>query len=440
MALAWWVAISLLTSTLERRLEAQLGHAAEVLAGGNLPLTPELLTRLEDLLRAKVLLMRQDGQFERHPAFPGSEQLLASLARQLAGIREAGPVFIRLRAGNTPYLAAVQVDSDGGAIDYHAIAAVTSLADVRAATRRAAWWLGITALVGTLVFSWMGHRAARSITLPIQRLAQMSERIAAGERAVRVEVHDSGEVGALADALNCMADHLQAYETEAAIKNRLAALGEMAARIAHEVRNPLTAIKMQMQLLSEAVGLTDKPRVARVLDEIGRLELIVASTLTMARPQRLDTRPLDLSAEVSAVCELFAAQLAHRHISLTTQFQPGITCDLDGDRFKQVVFNLLTNAADAVPVGGIIRVSTRREEQRGQVLLAVEDSGPGIDAEQQDTLFKTAGSGQVNRLGIGLRLSRELVELHGGSISADRSPELGGARFTVRFPAANVQK
>jgi len=214
----------------------------------------------------------------------------------------------------------------------------------------------------------------------------------------------------------------------------------MAARIAHEVRNPLTAIKMQMQLLSEAVGVTDKPRVARVLEEIGRLELIVASTLTMARPQRLDTRPLDLTAEVSAVCELFAAQLAHRHISLTTQFQPGITCNLDGDRFKQVVFNLLTNAADAMPAGGTIRVSTRREEQRGQVLLAVEDSGPGIDAEQQDTLFKTAGSGQVNRLGIGLRLSRELVELHGGSISADRSPELGGARFTVRFPAANVQK
>jgi two-component system sensor histidine kinase PilS (NtrC family) len=266
----------------------------------------------------------------------------------------------------------------------------------------------------------------------------MAERIAVGERSVRVEIDDRGEVGALADALNCMADHLQTYETEAAVQSRLAALGEMAARIAHEVRNPLTAIKMQIQLLGEGAGLNDKPRVARVLAEINRLELIVSSTLTMARPQRLDTRPLELAAEVNGVCELFAAQLAHRHIALATQLQSGITCKLDGDRFKQVVFNLLINAADALPAGGTIQVSTRRDDDQGQALFVVEDSGPGIAAEQRDTLFDTASSGQANRLGIGLRLSRELIELHGGSIKADGSPGLGGARFTVRFPLANV--
>ena len=436
--LAWWVAISLLTNTLERRLETQLGHAADVLAGGNLPLTPELLARLEDLLRAKVLLVRRDGQFEHHPHFPDFERLQAALALRLPALQSAGLAFMRLQVGSTPYLAAVHVDPGGDAIDYQAVAAVTSLADVHAATRSAAWWLGSAAIAGTLVFSWMGHRAARSITLPIQRLAQMSERIAAGERSVRVEINDRGEVGALAEALNCMADHLQTYETEAAVQSRLAALGEMAARIAHEVRNPLTAIKMQIQLLGEAAGLTDKPRVARVLAEINRLELIVSSTLTMARPQRLDTRPMELAAPVNTVCELVASQLAHRHISLTTQLQTGIICNLDDDRFKQVVFNLLTNAADVLPAGGTIRVSTRSDDEQGRALLVVEDSGPGIAAEQRDTLFDTASSGRANRLGIGLRLSRELIELHGGSIQADHSPELGGARFTVRFPLVNV--
>lgn len=436
--LAWWVAITLLTNTLERRLEEQLGHAAEVLAGGNLPLTPELLTRLEDLLRAKVLLVRRDGQFERHPLFPDSERLQAALAMRLSGLQKTEPAFIRLQVGNTPYLAAVHAELGGDAVEYQAVAAVTSLADVRAATRSAAWWLGSAAIAGTLVFSWMGHRAARSITIPIQQLAQMSERIAAGERAVRVQLDDRGEVGVLAEALNRMADHLQSYEVDATAQSRLAALGEMAARIAHEIRNPLTAIKMQIQLLGEAVGLSEKPRVARVMAEINRLELIVSSTLTMARPQRLDTRPMDLAAPVNAVCELFAAQLAHRHIALTTQLQTGITCNLDGDRFKQVVFNLLTNAADALPAGGTVYVSTRRDDQQGQALLVVEDSGPGIAAEQWDALFDSAGSGRANRLGIGLRLSRELVELHGGSINADGSQILGGARFTVRFPLANV--
>jgi len=437
--LAWWVAISLLTTTLERRLEAQLGHAAEVLAGGSLPLTPELLTRLEDLLRAKVLLLRRDGQVERHSAFPQSQGLEAALAARLSTLSQDGSAIIRLQVGSTPYLAAVHAEIGGDVATYQAVVAVTSLADVRAATRSAAWWLGSAAVAGLLVFSWIGHRAARSITVPIQQLAQMSERIAAGERSVRVEINDRGEVGALADALNCMADHLQTYESEAAAHSRLAALGEMAARIAHEIRNPLTAIKMQIQLLGEAVGLSEKPRVERVMAEIERLELIVSGTLTMARPQRLETRPMELSAEVNTVCDLFAAHLAHRHISLTTQLQPGITCKLDSDRFKQVVFNLLTNAADVLPNGGTIHVSTMQDDERRHGLLVVEDSGPGIAPDQRETLFDRAGSGRANRLGIGLRLSRELIELHGGSINADESPTLGGARFTIRFPVADVQ-
>jgi signal transduction histidine kinase len=92
-----------------------------------------------------------------------------------------------------------------------------------------------------------------------------------------------------------------------------------------------------------------------------------------------------------------------------------------------------------LPAGGTIQVSSRRDDEQGQALLVVEDSGPGIAAEHRDTLFDSASSEQANRLGIGLRLSRELIELHGGSIKADDSPELGGARFTVRFPLVNAQ-
>jgi len=103
------------------------------------------------------------------------------------------------------------------------------------------------------------------------------------------------------------------------------------------------------------------------------------------------------------------------------------------------VFNLLTNAADVLPNGGTIHVSTGFDDERRHGLLVVEDSGPGIAPAQRETLFDRAGSGRANRLGIGLRLSRELIELHGGSINADESPTLGGARFTIRFPVADVQ-
>lgn len=434
--LAWWIAITLLTTTLERRLERQLDHAAEVLASGKLPLTPELLLRLEDLLRAKVLLVRHDGTFERHPDFPDAAKLQEALATRTPLTAGNGVAFMQLQAGDTLYLTALRANLGGETAPYKTVVMVTSLADVRAASRSAAWWLGGAAILGTLIFSWFGHRAARSITIPIQQLAQMAERIAAGERSVRVRLDDRSEVGALADSLNRMAERLQTYESEAATQSRLAALGELAARIAHEIRNPLTAIKMQIQLLGEAAGLSEQSRIARVMAEINRLELIVSGTLTMARPQQLQTRPLDLATQVQGVCELFAAPLAHRHITLTTDLQSGIVCGLDGDRFKQVVFNLLTNAADALPAGGAIRVSAGQAP--AEAVLLVEDSGPGIAPEQRATLFDGASSGQANRLGIGLKLSRELVELHGGAISADNGSTLGGARFTVRLPLANV--
>jgi len=436
--LAWWIAITLLTSTLERRLETQLRHAADVLAGGTLPLTTDLLTRLEDLLRAKVLLIHSDGRFEDHPAFPDDDGLRSALVDRLAGSHTRELSVVRLQVGSTPYLAVVRSSLGGKTGSYTAVAAVTSLADVRRAVRNTAWWLGGAAVAGILVFSWIGHRAARSITTPIQKLMRMSECIAAGDRTVRTEIDDKGEVGALADALNRMADHLQTYETEAAARNRLAALGEMAARIAHEIRNPLTAIKMEIQLLGEAIASTERSRLARVMAEIDRLELIVSSTLSMARSQQLDARPMGLASQVNAVCELCTAQLAHRRIALISDVQDGIVCKLDGDRFKQVVFNLLTNAADVLPAGGTIRVSTGIDQERRQALLTIEDSGPGIAVERLDTLFDTTHAGKANRLGIGLRVCRELVELHGGSIDADRSPTLGGARFTVRLPLANV--
>jgi signal transduction histidine kinase len=434
--LAWWIAIQLLTSTLEQRLEQQLDHATEVLAQGRLPLTPDLLERLAELMRARILLLEEDGRFTAHPPFTHDSTLQAALQPRLAAAVTSGTSNLRLQSGDTPYLAVLRALPEDGQSRYRAVAAITSLADVRAATRRTAWWLGGAALIGTLVLAWLGHRVARSITVPIGQLVQLSERIASGDRTARVNLSRDNEIGTLARALNRMAEHLQVYEQEAADQNRLATLGEMAARVAHEIRNPLTAIRLQLQLLGESLAGREQPRVARLLGELDRLELIVSGTLTMARPQHLRQQPLALPALVREVCDLMAPQLAHRHIDLEQQAGQVPELSLDGDRVKQVVFNLLANAADALPAGGTIRVRTAADAT--EVILTVEDSGPGITPEQRERIFSGAGSGKANSLGVGLLLCRELVELHGGRIEADASPGLGGARFRVRLPRADM--
>jgi signal transduction histidine kinase len=107
---------------------------------------------------------------------------------------------------------------------------------------------------------------------------------------------------------------------------------------------------------------------------------------------------------------------------------------LDPDRFKQVLVNLLANAQEALPDGGRVLITCTCDQARGQFLMTVEDSGPGLEPEQQARVLANGNSEKPQGLGLGLRLSRELVEAHGGSLGLDRSP-LGGLRAEIRLPS-----
>ena len=316
----------------------------------------------------------------------------------------------------------------------HAVAVLTDLSDVRSATRRGGVWLAGLTACGISLLAFLGHRIARTITLPVGELANMAGQIASGNRAVRVDVRRQDEVGALAHSLNSMAERLSRYEQQVADQSRLLTLGELSAKVAHEIRNPLTAIKMQLQLLEDEIPTAAGPRLATLLDEVRRLELIVAATLQLGRPDQLSRRPLDLNALVAEVLDLVGPQFRHRHIVISSSLATGLPeCQLDADRIKQIMLNLLNNAADELPNGGHIGVSTRLLATRG-IALEVSDSGPGIPVDKRDTLFEQTSSYKSSGFGLGLRVTRELVELHGGTIEVADS-ELGGVLIRVIFPA-----
>jgi signal transduction histidine kinase len=246
-----------------------------------------------------------------------------------------------------------------------------------------------------------------------------------------VELDAPVEIEALAGALNRMAARLEDSERELVEHHRLAALGELAARVAHEIRNPLTAIKLQIELLAEQSTGAARTKLEALLEEVRRLELVVSTALAAGQPAKLAMRDDDLSRIAGEVSALVRPQLEHRHITLATSFCPAARAPLDASRIKQVLLNLIANASDAMPAGGDLRISTDRHD--GCVELVVEDSGPGLPDAQRERL--ATGDGATGS-GIGLRLSRELVTLHRGALAADASPMLGGARFTVRLPAS----
>lgn len=432
---AWWIGTTLLSRTLEQRVSEQLHHAADLVSQRSFPVAAPVLERLNRLLQASVFLIDSDGRFVFLTKDQPTDQLQDALQSRYGQWQVESEVAgeFQLRVAGLDYLLVIR-QADVGARDrLNAVAAFSNLADVRAATRRGGVWLATLAFFGISALALIGYRVARSITVPVAELADMAADIAAGERAVQVDVRREDEVGALARALNTMSEHLGLYEERLVEQSRLATLGELSAKVAHEIRNPLTAIKMQLQLLEDDVADRARPRLNSLLDEVSRLELIVASTLQLGRADKLQRQPLQLNEQVSEVVRLLEPQFQHRQVTLQMELSQGLPdCMLDASRVKQVVLNLLNNAAEELPEGGVVRVSTSACPAGG-LLLEIADSGPGVPPEHWDKLFELGGSDKATGFGLGLRVTRELVELHGGSVEVGQS-DLGGARFQVRFP------
>lgn len=429
MASAWWIASSLLSTTLERSLENRLSQALDVLREGTFPLTQDVMDRLALLLNADLALFDDDGELAVSTNLPTTNAVVAPGNIVLERLRTEG---MSASANVEGFLVVVRgVTRDPR---FTTVAAIASTRDIRAAARETALWLGLLSATATIVLAIAAHFFVNSIVAPIARLSDMAGRIARGNRELEERAERDDEIGALTRALNKMSKDLAEYESELSHRARLSALGEMSARIAHEVRNPLTAIKLTLQMLAESPNTEEIEEIGGVLVEIERLELIVTSALSMARPQHIVPLAADANRIIGEIVTLVTPQLGHQGVTLEFRSQPLPLAPLDESAVKQILFNLINNAAAAMPGGGRLRITTCVSPEGGAARLDVEDSGPGISDSERSGLFQSRSGSSGFRLGLGLNLCQELVEQHGGTISVDQSRELGGARFVIALP------
>ena len=237
---------------------------------------------------------------------------------------------------------------------------------------------------------------------------------------------------ATAEALASARAHLAQTE-------KLAALGQLAAAIAHEVRNPLAVVRSAAQGLTETLPHADasgQRAASFIIAEVDRLSSVVSSLLAFARPLQLNPRPVPLAEVVVRATDLAASDLATRGVRLQREQAPSLpTITADGDLVCQVLLGLLSNAAEAVAPGGSVTVEARGAGDG--VELAVSDDGPGIPTEIRGRIFEPFFTTRPRGTGLGLAVARQIVEAHGGTIDVgDRAG--GGARFTVRLPVGGV--
>jgi signal transduction histidine kinase len=294
-------------------------------------------------------------------------------------------------------------------------------------------YFGIAAVVfGFVITAWV------AVTLrPLRRLREGARRIAAGDYGKRIPEAGPTEIADLAREFNSMGRAVQEREEEKLRAARLAMVGKMAAQIAHEVRNPLSSIGLNTELLEDELG--DNASEARELcraihSEVNRLTEVTETYLGLRGGKPKLARE-SLNAIIGDLVGFVRSDLATRHVELATELDPEDPPGyVDANQIRQCLINLVRNAADAVAAkgGGHVVLRTRGEGRR--VEISVEDDGVGIAGELLPRLFDPFFSTKEGGSGLGLALSQQIVRDHGGEICV--ASRVGrGTTFTLSIPA-----
>jgi two-component system sensor histidine kinase HydH len=324
----------------------------------------------------------------------------------------------------------------------------TSEDEHRQALWRMAWGLALVgglASVGGLV---LGYGLARGLQHTIRQLLVrvqgasdlLSQELPVAELRTGAEDLGAAEVAGLVGQVEQAVQKLQQQEAQVRRSERLAAVGQLAASMAHEIRNPLTAIKLMVQTTRcdpAAGGLSDED-LALIEDEIRRMERSLQTFLDFGRPPDIKRGPTDLLQVVGEALQLVRARAEQQQVRLVARVPDApAMIDADGQQLRQVFVNLALNALDAMPHGGTLEVSIAPDARGGSGVdspscwvVEVRDSGPGIPASVLPRLFEPFASSKETGSGLGLVVSRRIVEEHGGTLDGRNHPA-GGAVFAV---------
>jgi signal transduction histidine kinase len=345
-------------------------------------------------------------------------------------------------------------------LDFNEVEVEASVAENQQLADRLVYVLLSLGICGCAAGLVAGYAIARGISRSLVQLS-VPIRAAAGQLETLVgpvTFASSTDLGQLegvlhriAEQIGAVVERLRQSEREVLRAEQLAAVGQMAAGMAHELRNPLTSIKMLVQgaLAHETLNPAEhghgeptsglSQRDLRILEEeIIRLEGLLQSFLQFARPPKLEPREVDLRGVVDQATRLVTPRAAQRDIRIEWKAPASpILVSVDSGQLTQVLLNLLLNAVDAVPSGGVVEMVAGWESD-GRLRLEVSDNGTGLPAVLGPRIFVPFVTTKETGLGLGLSICKRIVEAHGGSIAAANRPE-GGAVFTILLAPSGVR-
>ncbi|OHD54910.1 MAG: hypothetical protein A2Y33_16195 [Spirochaetes bacterium GWF1_51_8] len=301
-------------------------------------------------------------------------------------------------------------------------------------------------IVALIVFSvpiliavfFISQSFVRNITTNIEEIVTGTRIVADGNLNYQVKIRSRDEIGDLAANFNTMAQKLKVATEQIKRMERLEAWQEMAKRLAHEVKNPLTPIKLSAERLMYAYGMKSPKEFEAVLDktvntvinETQRLETLVNEFSRFARLPYLSVVKEDIIKVLRETADFFRG--AYKELAMETEFhKDALDVEFDVNQFKQVIINIITNAIEACADGGKhVKITTR--ENDGRVVISIADKSGGISAEVQEKMFEPYFTTKATGTGLGLAIAERIIMEHGGNLWFDTGP--AGTTFYLELP------
>ncbi len=306
--------------------------------------------------------------------------------------------------------------------------------------------LYILVALGPLSTAGLAFIFIKGFTKPVSALLDATRKLKGGNLDYRIE-DLKDEFGEVAASFNEMAGSLKEQMLKMQRTEQMVVLGELAAGLAHEIKNPLAGIKISVEVLSKELTIPEEDRavILKVIDEIKRIELLIKNLLNFAKPSKPQLTVIDMN---DLLDKTIAFSLKHPSLSSNTSTKINVSKDFDKNlpevmadpvQLQQAFLNLLLNAIDSMQDGGTLAVKTSYAAEVNAIQIDISDTGRGIDEKVRDKIFQPFFTTKSKGTGLGLAITKRLIEQHGGDIYVENKPNRGTI-FHISLPVERVEK
>lgn len=432
---ATWVGVRVTSTALRTRLESQLRSSASAVAWRDFASNPLILRSLSAVVGADVVTFGPSGEVVA-TSMDADDNPTVTAARRVVSVnrpRGTEPRTAEADCGFPCLIAYREVEGPPGTV----VALVADASPLALATRTVAVTMLVTAALSVIVLVLISQIVVRRVTAPLDQLVAFVRTLGPDPKSGRAPV-GRDEIGSLAEAFNGMLDRLDQSRAALVRSEKLGLAGLFAARVAHDIRNPLSSVRMQTQLLQSKLDQDpeDRESLSSMLRDIDQVESVVRDLMELSNPGDVKPRPESLNDVVQEALDQLSHQLAYRKITVERSLADGLPPILiDRARLKQALVNVLVNGSEAMHTGGLMAVTTGRGDD-SSLWVRICDDGVGVDPAVLDRVFDPFVSTKPEGVGLGLVNVKAVVEGHGGRIRLERR-DPRGTSVLITLPGAS---